>query len=1305
MKKTLLILNATLLFSLVAAAGVPEGFTKQTGKQIVFTENKGQVSDQNYQPRPDVLFGGVDGKMAFHIKKNGISYQLNRVDSRKKEKDGRNEEMNVPDKVTVHRVDIKWKNCNSQVTTATDEAVEGYGNYYLAVCPDGVTNVKSYKGITVKNIYNNIDIHYYESDGSLKHDYIVAPNSDYKQIQLEVSGAKIELAEDGSVLLKTSLGDVQEGAPVVFQNGKRIAATWVVKGNTLSFNIPSYNPSQELIIDPLMRVWGTYYGGTGTEYGQDCATDNSSNVYLTGYSSTSTGTAIATAGAHQTTFGGSTYDAFLVKFNTNGVQLWGTYYGGFSLDYGMGVATDPSGNVYASGYTQSTAGISTAGCHQAVLAGNYDAYLVKFNSAGVRQWGTYYGDATLNYGYECCTDASGNVYMVGITGNSAGTAIATAGAHQTTFGGSTYDAYIVKFNTLGVRQWGTYYGGTALDYGQGCCTDPGGNVYLCGYTGSTGNIASATAHQPTFGGSSYDFFLVKFNTNGIQQWGTYYGGTLLDYGYGCAADAGSNVYLSGYTQSTGATLATPGAHQTAHGGSTYDGLLAKFNSAGVIQWATFVGGTGNDYGRVCDVMTTGNVVFAGYTSISSGTTISTPDGFQPNIGGGTDAFLVEFNAAGVRQSGTYYGGVSTDMAYGIAKGPSGAVYMSGYTNTNGGTAIATAGAHQPASGGGNEGFLVKFTPCTLPNNPNNTTPPANTILCSGYSATLTATGSGTLNWYNSPTSTVVLGTGGTFVTPTLALGNYTYYVQALTCGPSASRTEVSLVVNASPTVTASNATICAGSSTVISASGAASYTWNPGALTGASQNLSPLVTTVYTITGNAGACNGVTTITVFVNSIPTTAVTSATLCTGYTTTLVASGASTYTWNPGALVGASQALNPMTTTVYTVTGANGDCTTNATGTITVYNSPTLSVSNATICSGTSTVMTCGGANTYSWNPGAMTGATQTLSPGATTTYTILGSDGTCAGSATMSVLVNITPTISVNNGTICAGQSFTMVPTGASTYTFSSGSNVVTPSFHSNYTVTGTSAEGCQSASGAISYVTVNSVPTVSVSGPGALCMGQSIVLTATGANSYSWSTGATTQTIAITPTASASYSVAGTFTNTGCGSNGTVKNVIVNPKPDVYIETTSTITCKGETRTLTAIGADTYSWSTGSLNTSIIVAPPSSTVYNVVGTHTATGCQSTKFFTLTVSPCTGIEAIATNEVEIKVYPNPNNGHFTIELAEIGDLVIYNAIGDKVFVEKLVDGRNPIDMQAFAQGIYVLQITSESRSQTVKIIKE
>lgn len=262
-----------------------------------------------------------------------------------------------------------------------------------------------------------------------------------------------------------------------------------------------------------VRQWGTYYGGSGYDQGGSCTIDGSGNIYIAGRTST-TGNGISTIGAHQNLYGGGLWDAFLIKFNSNGVRQWGTYYGGAGSEDGV-CATDSLGNIFITGMTESNSGtvIATFGAHQTTYAGGRDAFIVKFNNNGVRQWGTYYGGSGYDIGTSCTTDSLGNSYLTGFTQTHNSTDIATFGAHQSNFGGGLGgDAFLVKFNSSGQRQWGTYYGGTEDDYALACLTDGSGIIYMAGQVKSnSGNvIATSNSHQSVHGGGTWDSFLVKF---------------------------------------------------------------------------------------------------------------------------------------------------------------------------------------------------------------------------------------------------------------------------------------------------------------------------------------------------------------------------------------------------------------------------------------------------------------------------------------------------------------------------------------------------------------------------------------------------------------------------------------------------------------------------------------------------------------------------------------------------------------------------------------------------------------------------
>ncbi|MCU0360540.1 MAG: SBBP repeat-containing protein, partial [Bacteroidia bacterium] len=282
-------------------------------------------------------------------------------------------------------------------------------------------------------------------------------------------------------------------------------------------------------------------------------------------------------------------------------------------------------------------------------------------------WATYYSDPgffAFTYGLSCCTDGAGNVYLSGQT--LASSNIASSG-HQNSNGGAS-DAFLVKFNSAGVRQWATFYGGTGDEDGYSCCIDASNNVYLAGSTTSGANIASG-GHQ-NFLWAGIDAYLVKFNSSGVRQWATYYGGADTDYGYACCTDPSGNVYLAG-TNGWSSSFLASGGHQNSQGGGGYtDAFLVKFNSSGARQWATYYGGNDTDEGRSCCSDPSGNVYLAGW---SQATNNIASGGHQNSIGGFRDAYLVKFNGSGVRQWGTYYGGVNEDLGNACCTDPSGNV--------------------------------------------------------------------------------------------------------------------------------------------------------------------------------------------------------------------------------------------------------------------------------------------------------------------------------------------------------------------------------------------------------------------------------------------------------------------------------------------------------------------------------------------------------------------------------------------------------------------------------------------------------
>jgi len=412
---------------------------------------------------------------------------------------------------------------------------------------------------------------------------------------------------------------------------------------------------------------------------------------------------------------------------------------------------------------------------------------------------------------------------------------------------------------------------------------------------------------------------------------------------------------------------------------------------------------------------------------------------------------------------------------------------------------------------------------------------------------------------NAPTSwswTVTPSTGVTIASSTSQNPNITFanagtYTVSLTASNGIGTGNINsqtVTVAATPTITLSNSsqTICSGNSAVIAASGASSYSWNTGATQG-TISVTPFSTTMFTVTGTTAGCSSSKTATITVNNTPNVTVNNPSVCNGNTTTVTATGASTYSWNTGA-TGSSIVVSPTVNTVYTVTGTTNGCTNIKTATVSINQTPTITVNSASICSGNSANLIATGAITYSWNTGS-TSSTVIVTPTITTVYSVTGYNGTCTSQPkTATVTVNTAPNIIVNSATICAGSNANLNASGATSYSWSTGASTssvsVSPASTTVYSVTGSNASCVQVKT---STVTVNPSPTINITANNTLvCEGQMLALSASGANTYTWLPGNITgSSVNFIPSASQVYSCAATDAN-GCPGNNSISIVVTS---------------------------------------------------------------------------------------------------------------------------------------------------------------
>lgn len=366
--------------------------------------------------------------------------------------------------------------------------------------------------------------------------------------------------------------------------------------------------------------------------------------------------------------------------------------------------------------------------------------------------------------------------------------------------------------------------------------------------------------------------------------------------------------------------------------------------------------------------------------------------------------------------------------------------------------------------------------------------------------------------------------------------------------------------------------------------------------------------------------------------------------------------------------------------------------------------TVTASASALCSGSSATLNASnstGGLTYSWTPGSLNGASVSVAPSVTTTYTVTASLAGCNltfPTATVSLNVNAAPVISVNSGAVCNGQSYTLSPSGAASYTISGGSAVVSPSVTTNYSVTGTSTAGCVSTSAAIATVTVNAIPVITVNS-GTVCQGQSYTITPSGASTYTYSSGSNVLTALASSTV---VSVIGT-SSVGCTSSPVNSSITVTPLPNVAAASTASLICAGNSATLTASGATTYSWNTGASTSAIAVTPSVTTTYTVTGT--SNGCNKVITITQNVSPCLGIVKQGQEFGTVSIFPNPTKAQFTIDVKSVAQVRIINLIGKMIMNQKLEAGQHSVDLSSHASGLYLIEVTTNGITEVIRLIKE
>lgn len=648
------------------------------------------------------------------------------------------------------------------------DQLPGKSNYFRGSDPrQWQTNVPSFSRVRYGGLYPGVDLLYYGNEGRLEYDFVVAPGADPNAIRFVLEAGNsdsdvgpltpgpspvgrgwpggpgegaLRVEPNGDLVIATKGGEVRFLKPVVYQpkssagtaekpefriqNSEFLDGRYkLLAGNQVRFEIPAYDKSKPLVIDPVL-TYSTYLGGANGDIGYGVAVDADGNAYVTG----STGSTNFPTGTPLQAATGGDFDLFVAKLNPTGTALaYSTYLGGAGFDRGTAIAVDALGNAYLTGVTTSGNFPTTTGAFQTTFGGGTcgttacsDAFVTKLNPAGsALVYSTYLGGSDSDSGQGIALDDSGNAY---VTGSTLSTIFPTAAPLQATGNGGA-DAFVTKVNPDGTGLvYSTYLGGTDGDFGQAIAVNTAGNAYVTGYTFST-NLPTVNPYKAANAGSA-DVFVAELDAAGSALvYSTYFGGAGVDRAFALALDESGDVFITGDTVSSLDFPVTAGAYQTTFGGGTCgaapcsDAFIAELDPAGSsLLYSTFLGGSNNDSGSAIALDSAGRVFVTGSTFSDN---FPSFDALQTSFGGGvcgsnpcSDAFITVLNPAdSTLLYSTFLGGNQTDFGQAIALDATSNAFVTGSTASP--TFPATVGVVQVARGGNTptgDAFLVKIGP-------------------------------------------------------------------------------------------------------------------------------------------------------------------------------------------------------------------------------------------------------------------------------------------------------------------------------------------------------------------------------------------------------------------------------------------------------------------------------------------------------------------------------------------------------------------------------------------------------------------
>lgn len=559
---------------------------------------------------------------------------------------------------------------------------EHHVNLFLGSDPSGWrTGLATSRAVLYKDLFKNTDLKVYGVEKEIEYDWIVKPGGEVADIRFEYRGVLgTSLEPDGSLRVRTRFGDLIHRKPEAYQTiaGRRqdVDVRFGSLGdNRYQFIAGDYDPSQALVIDPVVLVSSTYLGGAKRDVGHGLALDGAGNIYITGDTQSSN---FPTKNALDPTLSGSGRDMIIAKMSASGKSLvYSTYLGGSDWDSGDSIVVDATGAAYIAGWTMSS-NFPVQKAFDPTFNGNYDGVFLKLNPAGdALVFSSYLGAKNTKSSDSCNTillDGQGNIYLTGTTD---GPDFPVKAGYDMTWNGKT-DTFIAKFAASGRSLiYSTYLGGAADDYVAGMAVDSQGAVAVPGWTASP-NFPKKYSYQKTIKGER-DVFVTKLNPGGTTlAYSTVFGGSDSDRPSDVKLDGSGNAFIVGSTESKDFPVLK--AFDPSWNGGDGDGFLTKIGPTGKeFVFSTYLGGNGEDEAESVALDGQGNICVLSTVASSN---MPVKNAYDNNLSGDEDAHLAKFAPSGKSLVfATYFGGSKEDSGSQLALDGAGNIYVLGATNS------------------------------------------------------------------------------------------------------------------------------------------------------------------------------------------------------------------------------------------------------------------------------------------------------------------------------------------------------------------------------------------------------------------------------------------------------------------------------------------------------------------------------------------------------------------------------------------------------------------------------------------------